>query len=59
MCNSVMRCVMNIIEILQKENQRFWDLINTDEPLFSKEDLAYWDDEELNDVEQIEDMAVF
>lgn len=50
---------MNIIEILQKENQRFWDLINTDEPLFSKEDLAYWDDEELNDVEQIEDMAVF
>lgn len=50
---------MNIIEILQKENQRFWDLINTNETIFSKEDLAYWDDEELNDVERIEEIEVF
>lgn len=50
---------MNIIEMLQKENQRFWDVIIPDESLFSKEDLAYWEDEELNDVECIEEIEVF
>jgi len=45
---------MNIYELLKEENQKFWDFLNLENDMFSAQDLAYWEDEENNQVEELE-----
>jgi hypothetical protein len=51
-----MRCVMNFYELLQKENERFWDFLTANPVRFSEQDYAYWEDEENNKLEILEDI---
>lgn len=46
--------VMNIYELLKEENQKFWDFLNLENDMFSAQDLAYWEDEEKNRIEELE-----
>lgn len=48
------RFVMNIYELLKEENQKFWDFLNLENDMFSAQDLAYWEDEENNRIEELE-----
>ena len=48
------RFVMNIYELLKEENQKFWDFLNLQNDMFSAQDLAYWEDEENNRIEELE-----
>ena len=52
--NSEMRFMMNIYELLKEENQKFWDFLNLENEMFSAQDLAYWEDEENNRIEELE-----
>jgi hypothetical protein len=49
-----MRFMMNIYELLKEENQKFWDFLNLENDMFSAQDLAYWEDEENNQIEALE-----
>ena len=52
--NSEIRYVMNIYELLKEENQKFWNFLDFDNDMFSAQDLAYWEDEENNRLDELE-----
>lgn len=49
---------MSFYELLQKENEQFWNFLNTSQEMFSEQDYAYWEDEENNRVETLEELEV-
>lgn len=49
---------MNFYELLQKENALFWEFLNSRPAMFSEQDYAYWEDEENNKLEVLEEIEI-
>jgi hypothetical protein len=49
---------MNFYERLQEENEHFWDFLNTSPVRFSEQDYAYWEDEENNTLDILEEVEL-
>ena len=49
---------MSIYEVIKNENEHFWDFLNGNQTMFSEQDLAYWEDEENNKLEELNELEV-
>ncbi len=47
---------MSIYDLLKDENKHFWDFLDADKAMFSQQALAYWEDEENNKLEELEEI---
>ena len=48
------RCVMNMYDLLQEENQRFWELLDLDQILLDTQNLTIENEIESYAVEELE-----
>jgi len=49
---------MSMYDLLKDENKHFWDFLEGEKTMFSQQDLAYWEDEENNKLEEFEELEV-
>jgi len=49
---------MNMYELLKAENEQFWEYLNRNKAMFSAQDLSYWEDEENNPLEELNELEV-
>ena len=49
---------MSFYELLQNENEHFWDFLCSRPTMFSDQDYAYWEDEENNTLAVLEEIEI-
>ncbi len=49
---------MSMYDLLKDENKHFWDFLEKNKAMFSQQDLAYWEDEENNKLEELEELGI-
>ena len=49
---------MNKYDLLKVENEQFWAFLDRNKTMFSAQDLAYWEDEENNALEELSELEV-